>query len=136
MLPSIQHGLNNAVSRPLGRNPNEVVYGFKPLTCLELLKASKADEDLNVVRKQYQDEAQKCIKWAAAKVKFIYDREHRSISFEVGQKVFLRLHKGYNLASKAQRKYSPQRAGPFRILKKHGPLAYELDLPQTEWFGQ
>lgn len=28
-------------------------------------------------------------------------------------------------------RYSPQRAGPFEIVKRYGPLAYELNLPSS-----
>ena len=42
---------------------------------------------------------------------------------------FLRLHHGYNLPHKPNKKLSNQRAGPFLIKRRVGNLAYELDLP-------
>jgi hypothetical protein len=43
--------------------------------------------------------------------------------------VLLKLHHGYSLPGKPNRKYSQQRAGRFTIKRKVSHLAYELDIP-------
>jgi hypothetical protein len=46
-----------------------------------------------------------------------------------GDKVFIRLHKGYNLNSRIHKKIGAQRTGPFRV-KRVFTNAYELDIPK------
>ena len=53
------------------------------------------------------------------------------MNFKAGDKVFLRLHHGYTLPDVTNRKLSNQRAGLFKILRKIGYLAYELELLNT-----
>lgn len=67
--------------------------------------------------------------FAAARAKRRYDARHRPLEFNEGDKVYLRLHRGYHLPGRPPRKYSQQRAGPFVIKRRIGRLAYELDLP-------
>ncbi|KAK4232658.1 hypothetical protein C8A03DRAFT_39772, partial [Achaetomium macrosporum] len=78
-----------------------------------------------------RQDAQLAMDFAAAYAKRRYDGEHRDIEFEVGDKVFLRLHHGYHLPGKPPRKLSQQRSGPFVIKRRVGRLAYELDLPDN-----
>lgn len=58
-----------------------------------------------------------------------YDAGHKQINFKVGDKVMLRLHRGYKMLGHENRKYSHQREGPFVVKRRIGELAYELDLP-------
>ncbi len=69
--------------------------------------------------------------FAAARAKRRYDGQHRDLEFKEGDKVYLRLHKGYHLPGKPARKLSQQRAGPFLIKRRIGRQAYELDLPDN-----
>ncbi|KAH8803727.1 hypothetical protein F5882DRAFT_392148 [Hyaloscypha sp. PMI_1271] len=48
---------------------------------------------------------------------------------DVGDMAFLRLHRGYNLPGKPNRKLSEQRTGLFEIVRRVGKMAYELKLP-------
>ena len=45
--------------------------------------------------------------------------------------MFIKLHKGYTLPAITNRKFSNQRAGPVKVLKKIGLLAYKLDIPSN-----
>jgi hypothetical protein len=76
-------------------------------------------------------DAQVLIDFAANTAKESYDAKHRLISFEVDKEVYLKLHKGYNLPGKPNAKLSEQCTGPFKVVKKIGRLAYELDLPPS-----
>ena len=58
-----------------------------------------------------------------------YDRSHKPLDLAEGSQVFLRLHHGYELPGITNKKLHQQRAGPFKVLKKVGQLAYRLDLP-------
>lgn len=135
LLPALQHLLNNTLAITIGRSPNELVYGFKPRSVLDILTAKKGTpasaDAIEVLRKQYQEEAAERIDRAGAIAKMRYDDKHTPTEFEVGDVVYLRLHKGYHLPGKPNRKWSPQRAGPFRVIRKVGKAAYELDFPKT-----
>jgi hypothetical protein len=133
LLTALQHNLNNSPAATLGRSPNEVVYGFKPRSVLDTITAKKGTqvsmEALEALRQQHQEEAAERIAHANAIAKMRYDDKHTPTEFEVGDTVYLRLHKGYHLPGKPNRKWSPQRAGPFKVVRKIHRLAYELDFP-------
>lgn len=76
-----------------------------------------------------QSEAEKAIAFANAGAKTRYDKKHKPINMDVGDEAYLKLHHGYTIPGLTNRKLSPQRAGPFRILRKVGALAYKLKLP-------
>lgn len=58
-----------------------------------------------------------------------YDSKHKPLTFKAGDLVMLCLHYGYQVPSQSNRKLSHQREGPFKVLKRVGNLAYELELP-------
>ena len=54
------------------------------------------------------------------------------MDLEVGDMVYLWLHHRYNIPEMRNRKLSNQWMGLFKILKKYGKLAFELDL--SKWW--
>lgn len=130
-LVALQAGLNNAYSAAINTSPNELVYGFRPSTELSVATGTATEQtgDYNVIRKLLQQDAQIAIDFAANTAKERYDRKHTPITMDVGQMVYLRLHNGYNLPGKPNPKISEQRTGPFKILRRVGRLAYEIELP-------
>ncbi|KAG2012354.1 hypothetical protein GB937_007183 [Aspergillus fischeri] len=68
---------------------------------------------------------------AALAMKRQHDKSHQPMLFHPGDKVLLRLHKGYDIPKALSAKYSDQYAGPFDIVQRVGPLAYKLDIPDT-----
>ncbi|KDN69113.1 hypothetical protein CSUB01_12601, partial [Colletotrichum sublineola] len=87
-------------------------------------------ESLEVLRETYRTEALALIDAAGVIRKERFDDKHREVEFAEGDKVYLRLGKGYSLPGKPKKKWSPQRAGPFRVVRVVGPGACELDLPK------
>ena len=67
---------------------------------------------------------------AQSRQKSYADKRRRPLEFEVGDHVFLKVSPatGIGRAIK-QRKPSPRYIGPFEILAKRGPMAYQLALP-------
>ncbi|KAD4585551.1 hypothetical protein E3N88_23152 [Mikania micrantha] len=68
---------------------------------------------------------------AQVRMKNQADQKRRELSFQVGDSVFLRIQP-YRQKSLAKRKYeklSPRFFGPYRIKRKVGVVAYELELP-------
>ena len=74
------------------------------------------------------------LSFASISAKYHYDRDHKPIFFKEGDSVFLRLHKGYNIPANATitKKLGQQYVDLFKVLRRIGKLAYELDIP-THW---
>ena len=106
-----------------------MLFGSKLRGPLEHLVGAEIEENVPFVRANVRHEASLALSFAAARAKEQYDRHHRPLSFDIGDNVYLRLHRGYHLPGKPPRKYSQQRAGPFKVLEKIGHLAYRLDFP-------
>lgn len=128
VLPFLQGGMNNSVNVSSGLSPNEVTIGFRVANPLGLL-TEMPPADYAKLRGIKRDEAEESIAFANASAKARYDSKHKPLSFEVNDEAYLRLHKGYTIPGLSNRKLGPQREGPFRIKRKVGSLAYELDLP-------
>lgn len=64
-------------------------------------------------------------------MKHYFDRRHMPKSFNISDKVYLRLYDGYNIsANMGKNKKQGQRyTGPFEITECVGRLAYHLNLP-------
>lgn len=126
-----QATLNNAYSTAIGTSPNELVYGFRPHNTLTLLSPNVHDhpEPPSVIRDLLRQDAESAIAFAATVAKERYDAKHTPLTLDIGDQVFLRLHKGYRLPGNPSRKLSQQRAGPFKVLRRVGKLAYEIELP-------
>ncbi|MGG6712892.1 UNVERIFIED_CONTAM: hypothetical protein ITH36_25065 [Salmonella enterica subsp. enterica serovar Weltevreden] len=60
------------------------------------------------------------------------DSKRRPLEFEVGDKVYLKVSPMKGVMSFGLKgKLSPRFVGPFVILKRVGPLAYQLQVPKT-----
>ena len=72
------------------------------------------------------------MKTYSVKKKSYQDKRRKDLEFEVGDHVFLRVTPwtGVGRALKS-RKLTPRFIGPFQILKKVGPMAYQIALPPS-----
>lgn len=61
-----------------------------------------------------------------------YDGNHKAAFMKERDLAYLRLYRGYSVPGIESKKVNQQMLGPFRVLRRVGRLAYELDLP-TEW---
>ncbi|KAK4869559.1 hypothetical protein LT330_005941 [Penicillium expansum] len=81
-----------------------------------------------------RQDAADCLKYAAMQMKDYYDGMYQRKHFAVGDKVLLRVGRGYNIPvnDAVSRKLGQQYAGLFTIVKRGGRrLAYGLQLPPT-----
>jgi hypothetical protein len=101
----LQAVFNNALSRPIGCSPNEVMQGLKANTSLSLL-ALDDDRIPEVIRNLRRIDAESAIEFAANAAKEYYDSRHTSVELNVGDMVYLKLYKGYQLPGKPNRKIS------------------------------
>ena len=118
-------------------NPPRTKEKARPasLTSLRPNRAETVDEsfnshvtaDISAYRPAHID-IKDAIAFAALKMKDIYNSHHKPIFFEEEDQVNLRLHRGYYISVITFKKISQQLVDSFRVLKRIGRLAYQLDL--------
>ncbi|XP_068667702.1 uncharacterized protein [Aristolochia californica] len=72
----------------------------------------------------------RCLR-AQVRMKDLYDKGHRDVSYEVGDYVWLHLqpYRQHSIAGTSRHKLSPKYFGPFPIIRCVGLVAYQLQLP-------
>ena len=82
----------------------------------------EAEEQVRIIREN--------LKTAQSRQKSQYDRHHKDMTYEIGDKAYLRVTplKGTHRFG-IKGKLAPRYIGPFRILSKRGEVAYQLELP-------
>ena len=132
LLP-LQAASNNMESATTKKSPNELIYGKKLRTALEVstmtLPMLALAVPLHELRTVMQEEAATAIAIAQKAMTKHYDKKHISPDFSTGY-AFLRLGAGYSIPAIQKQKLAQQRVGPFRILEVVGKgKAYRLQLP-------
>ena len=95
-LPTLRSKLNNSVSASTGKAPNQVIYRFKtndPIIMMGKPSGTDVEKERTLARREAEDS----ISFASIYMKATYDRTHQPLQFKPGDKVFLKLHKGYNV---------------------------------------
>ena len=82
----------------------------------------EAEEQVKVIREH--------LKSAQSRQKGYYDKRHREMSFEIGEKAYLKVSplRGVRRFG-IKGKLAPRYVGPFTVLAKRGELSYQLELP-------
>ena len=129
LLP-LQAACNNMESASTKKSPNELIYGKKLQTALEVstmpLPIPLSAVPLHELRTVMQEEAATAIAIAQKAMTKHYDRKHISPDFSTGY-AFLRLGAGYSIPAVWKKKLGQQRIGPFKILEVVGKgKAYRL----------
>jgi len=132
LLP-LQAACNNMESASTKKSPNDLIYGKKLQTALEVstvpLRMPLSAVPLHERRTVKQEEATTAIAIAQRAISKHYDKKHISPDFSTGY-AFLRLGAGYSIPAVRKQKLAQQRVGPFKILKVVGKgKAYRLQLP-------
>jgi hypothetical protein len=83
----------------------------------------EAEEKVRMIKERLQA--------AQLRQKHYDDRKRRQIEYKVGDHVYLKVSpfKGTKRFEE-KGKLAPRYVGPFRILARHGAVAYQLELPQ------
>ena len=128
--------MNNCYKSSTQCTPFQLVYGKTPKTPASAHLANIKEQNPTATLKardmhEHLEKAKACMLAAQNRDKAYADRRTRPQTFEVGQRVLLstkNLHvKHNNLTKKLLSRY----IGPFKILKKVGSQAYELEIPPT-----
>ena len=128
-LPALQSAFINSLVGTTGVTPNQILYGCHTRDGLGLLEHQNKHITREDQRELFRHETADTIDFANARAKLRYDKNHTDLEFEVGDRAYLRLHRGYTLPDMANKKLSNQRVGQFEIVRKIGKLAYKLQLP-------
>jgi hypothetical protein len=133
-LPFIEFAYNRSVHSTTDFSPFEIVYGFNPLTLLDLLllpvnKRTSLDgqKKAEMVKKLYESirkHIEKKNEQYAAKA----NKGCRQVIFEPGDWVWVHMRKERFLACRRS-KLHPRGDGPFQVLERINDNAYKLDLP-------
>jgi hypothetical protein len=71
------------------------------------------------------------MKAAQSRQKSYADKRRRPLVFEVGDYVYLKVTPLKKKRSGVRRKLATRFVGPYKILKRRGPVAYKLELPEA-----
>jgi len=133
-LPMAEWWYNTNHHSSTGLTPFEAVYGYPPPSLLSYVPGTSAnlavDSQLRdrstvlSILKEHLREAQHQMKTQA-------DKHRTEREFQPGDWVFLRLqpYRQKTIALRRNLKLSPRFFGPFKVLRRLGSVAYELDLP-------
>ena len=128
LLPEIQLALNSSVNSTTGVTPFMYLYGRQPKTSLAV--PNSTDPNWLLHRDDLRKSAMDAVQVAQAKMKIDFDKHHVRPQFTGS--VYLRIshsaEKGYHLQN--HNKLRLPTVGPCRIIRPHGNLAYEVELPK------
>ena len=132
-LPMCEFAINNGFHSSIGTTPFYMNYGFHPKTPLSLTAPVASSEsgpalsflsELQTVQKSATEYIQK----AQQRMRSYVNQHRKEINFHLGQLVLL---KTTNLHLAGPKKFLPRYIGSFHVIKKHGPVAYRLELPSS-----
>ena len=134
-LPYAEFSYNNSYQASLKMAPFEVLYGRKCRTPLNWSETGErplfgpdiiqhAEDQVRIVREH--------LKTAQSRQKSNYDRHHKDMEYQPGEQAYLRVTpmKGTHRFG-IKGKLAPRYIGPFRIIARRGPVAYQLELPSN-----
>ena len=132
-LPLVEFSINNAYQASIRNTPFFLNYGRHPRTpanvSVPLRGTSSPLSQAQEVQRSLEL-AKQCLKDAQHFMSYYANSKRRHVSYEVGDFVLLS-SKNLALKSDGVKKLAHRYFGPFEILRKVGPLAYELKIPAS-----
>ena len=133
ILPLVEFTYNNNFHTSIGMAPYEALYGRR---CRTPLCWYQDGESVVVGPKLLRQTTEKVkliqerMKASQSRQKSYADQRRRPLEFEPGDHVFLRITPTTGVGRAIhQKKLSPRFVGPYQILRRVGPVAYEIALP-------
>lgn len=98
--------------------PGELLYGFNPRHAIDLSNPASptmAPDDWAELRETIRKEAPDSITHAQGMMKIVADKRRQEFFLAVGDRAYLRFHKGYHLPGVPKAKIGQQCVGPFEV---------------------
>ncbi|KAI3731697.1 hypothetical protein L1987_62886 [Smallanthus sonchifolius] len=133
-LPLVEFSYNNSYHTSIKAAPFEALYGRKcrsPIFWPEVGDSQLTGPELVLETSEKIIQIRNRMAAARDRQKSYADKHREPLEFQVGDMVLLKVSpwKGVIHFGK-QGKLNPRYVGPFKIVKRIGPLAYQLDLPE------
>ncbi|KAH7624275.1 putative Transposon Tf2-6 polyprotein [Nannochloris sp. 'desiccata'] len=134
-LPQARFAYNTAVTNSTKMSPFEVVHGHSPRLPTSYVAGTSSAVPVSVERfrerhEQTISQVTKFLTIAQDKQTLYANKKRVDVSFDVGDEVLLN-SRNLSLDGTNPPKLKPLFVGPFKILKKIGPVAYTLDMPPS-----
>nr|KYP34005.1 Transposon Ty3-I Gag-Pol polyprotein [Cajanus cajan] len=134
-LPHIEFSYNRVVHRTTSLSPFDVVYGFNPITPLDLIplpNTTSLYHKEGVSRpefiRKYHEKVKSQIEKQTEKYAKYNNKGRKKVTFEIGDWVWLHLRKA-RFPTQRKSKLNPRGDGPFQVLKRISDNAYIQDTP-------
>ena len=132
-LPLIEFAYNNSYHSSIGMAPYEALYGRKcrsPLCWYEVGERTLLGPEIVQQTSEKIKTIRDRLLTAQSRQKSYADKRRKPLEFEEGDHIFLRITPTTGVGRSIKvKKLSPRFLGPFQILKRVGPVAYQIALP-------
>src|SRR3954471_16045879 len=137
-IPHAEFAYNRAKHSTTGRSPFMLVYGFEPLTALDILPLPLHERaNMDVVKrahtmKKLHDDTRATIEQQVLRQASRLNKNKKEIIFEEGDLVWIHLSKD-RFPKERDSKLKPRGDGPFKVLKRINNNAYVIDIPTSKY---
>ncbi|GJX90755.1 putative reverse transcriptase domain-containing protein [Tanacetum coccineum] len=133
-LPLVEFSYNNSYHSSVRCAPFKALYGRKcrsPIMWAEVEKGQLIGTELVQETTEKISQIKDILKAARDRQKSYADKRRKHLEFSVGDYVLLKVPPWKGVVRFGKKgKLAPRFVGPFEIIKKVGPVAYRLDLPE------
>lgn len=134
-LPWAEYWYNTTYHISTGMTPFQALYGRLPPSIPTykdgLSLVHEVDQQL-ITRDELLRQLKANLDRSVNRMKQMADKKRRDISFDIGERVLLKLHpyRQQTVFKLVHQKLASRFYGPYHILEKIGPVAYKLQLPE------
>ncbi|KAI3775001.1 hypothetical protein L1987_49569 [Smallanthus sonchifolius] len=133
-LPLVEFSYNNSYHTSIKAAPFEALYGRKcrsPICWAEVGDSQLTGPELVLETSEKIVQIRNRTAAARDRQKSYANKRRKPLEFQVGDKILLKVSPWKGVTRFGKRgKLNPRYVGPFKILKRIGPVAYQLNLPE------